>query len=187
MDLRNAPILDSLHEPADLRKLAEGDLRAVADELRQETIEAVAHTGGHLGAGLGVVELTVALHYVFDTPKDKLIWDVGHQAYPHKILTGRRERIRTLRQGGGLSGFTKRSESAYDPFGTAHSSTSISAGLGMAVGRDLKGERNHVIAVIGDGAITGGMAYEALNHAGAEKSRLIVIVNDNCKIGRAHV
>ena len=180
MDLRaNTTLLDSINEPADLRKLDEGDLRAVADELRQETIEAVSHTGGHLGAGLGVVELTVALHYVFDTPKDKLIWDVGHQAYPHKILTGRRERMRTIRQGGGLSGFTKRSESPYDPFGAAHSSTSISAGLGMAVARDLKGDDFNVVAVIGDGAMSAGMAYEAMNNAGSMDARLIVILNDN--------
>jgi 1-deoxy-D-xylulose-5-phosphate synthase len=148
--------------------------------LRAETIDAVSVTGGHLGASLGVVELTVAVHAVFDTPRDRLIWDVGHQAYPHKILTGRRDRIRTLRQGGGLSGFTKRSESEYDPFGAAHSSTSISAGLGMAVARDLKGEDRHVIAVIGDGAMSAGMAYEAMNNAGAsEGERLIVILNDN--------
>ena len=157
----------------------ESDLRALADELRAETISAVSVTGGHLGAGLGVVELTVALHYVFDTPRDRLIWDVGHQAYPHKILTGRRERIRTLRQGGGLSGFTKRAESEYDPFGAAHSSTSISAGLGMAVARDLGGGDNAVVAVIGDGAMSAGMAYEAMNNAGALQSRLIVILNDN--------
>ena len=155
------------------------DLQQVADELRAETISAVAVTGGHLGAGLGVVELTVALHYVFDTPNDRLIWDVGHQAYPHKILTGRRDRIRTLRQGGGLSGFTKRAESEYDCFGAAHSSTSISAGLGMAVARDLAGEKRNVIAVIGDGAMSAGMAYEAMNNAGAMNSRLIVILNDN--------
>ena len=154
-------------------------MRQLADELRQETIDAVAVTGGHLGAGLGVVELTVALHYVFDTPDDRLIWDVGHQAYPHKILTGRRDRIRTLRQGGGLSGFTKRAESEYDPFGAAHSSTSISAGLGMAVARDLEGKQNNVIAVIGDGAMSAGMAYEAMNNAGAMNSRLIVVLNDN--------
>ena len=154
-------------------------LRQLADELRQETIDAVSITGGHLGAGLGVVELTVALHYLFDTPRDRIIWDVGHQAYPHKILTGRRDRIRTLRQGGGLSGFTKRAESEYDPFGAAHSSTSISAGLGMAVARDLQGGNNNVIAVIGDGSMTAGMAYEAMNNAGAMDSRLIVILNDN--------
>ena len=154
-------------------------MRQLADELRQETIDAVAVTGGHLGAGLGVIELTVALHYVFDTPADRLIWDVGHQAYPHKILTGRRDRIRTLRQGGGLSGFTKRAESEYDPFGAAHSSTSISAALGMAVARDLENKRNNVIAVIGDGAMSAGMAYEAMNNAGAMNSRLIVVLNDN--------
>ena len=165
--------------PADLRKLREDDLRALADELRQEVINAVSVTGGHLGAGLGVVELTVALHYVFDTPGDRLIWDVGHQAYPHKVLTGRRDRIRTLRQGGGLSGFTKRSESEYDPFGAAHSSTSISSALGMAVARDLQGGTNNVIAVIGDGAMSAGMAYEAMNNAGSMDSRLIVILNDN--------
>src|SRR5436853_7174579 len=173
------PILDAIKEPHDLRLLNEDELRKVADELRAETISAVAVTGGHLGAGLGVVELTVALHYVFDTPRDKLIWDVGHQAYPHKILTGRRDRIRTLRQGGGLSGFTKRAESEYDPFGAAHSSTSISAGLGMAVARDLSGKDNNVIAVIGDGAMTAGMAYEAMNNSGRMDSRLIVILNDN--------
>ena len=173
------PLLDRAPTPPELRKLPERDLKQVADELRAEMIDAVSVTGGHLGAGLGVVELTVALHYVFDTPDDRLIWDVGHQAYPHKILTGRRERIRTLRQAEGLSGFTRRSESAYDPFGAAHSSTSISAGLGMAVGRDLKGERNNVIAVIGDGAMSAGMAYEAMNNAGARHSRLIVILNDN--------
>ena len=173
------PLLDRAPTPPELRKLPERDLKQVADELRAEMIDAVSVTGGHLGAGLGVVELTVALHYVFDTPDDRLIWDVGHQAYPHKILTGRRERIRTLRQAEGLSGFTRRSESAYDPFGAAHSSTSISAGLGMAVGRDLKGGRNNVIAVIGDGAMSAGMAYEAMNNAGARHSRLIVILNDN--------
>ena len=159
--------------------LTEDDLSQVADELRAETISAVSVTGGHLGAGLGVVELTVALHYVFDTPTDRIIWDVGHQAYPHKILTGRRDRIRTLRQGGGLSGFTKRSESEYDPFGAAHSSTSVSASLGMAVARDLSHGDNHVVAVIGDGAMSAGMAYEAMNNAGAMGSRLIVILNDN--------
>jgi 1-deoxy-D-xylulose-5-phosphate synthase len=162
-----------------LRKLEESELGAVADELRQELIDAVSVTGGHLGAGLGVVELTVALHYVFETPKDKLIWDVGHQAYPHKIITGRRDRIRTLRQGGGLSGFTRRAESEYDPFGAAHSSTSISSALGMAVARDLKGESQNVIAVIGDGAMSAGMAYEAMNNAGSMDERLIVILNDN--------
>jgi len=172
-------LLDSIKTPADLRGVNEEDLRQVADELRSETIDAVAVTGGHLGAGLGVVELTVALHYVFNTPDDRIIWDVGHQAYPHKILTGRRDRIRTLRQGGGLSGFTKRAESEYDCFGAAHSSTSISAGLGMAVARDLSGEKRNVISVIGDGAMSAGMAYEAMNNAGAMNSRLIVILNDN--------
>jgi len=173
------PLLDRINTPADLRKLSESQLRQVADELRTETIDAVAVTGGHLGAGLGVVELTVALHYVFNTPADRLVWDVGHQAYPHKILTGRRDRIRTLRMGKGLSGFTKRTESEYDPFGAAHSSTSISAALGMAVARDLSGGKNNTIAVIGDGAMTAGMAYEAMNNAGAMNSRLIVILNDN--------
>jgi 1-deoxy-D-xylulose-5-phosphate synthase len=175
----STPLLDTIKTPDDLRQLPENQLRQVADELRQETIGAVSVTGGHLGAGLGVVELTVAIHYVFDTPRDRLIWDVGHQAYPHKILTGRRDRIRTLRQPGGLSGFTRRSESEYDPFGAAHSSTSISAGLGMAVARDLDGRDNNVIAVIGDGAMSAGMAYEAMNNAGAMHSRLIVILNDN--------
>jgi 1-deoxy-D-xylulose-5-phosphate synthase len=173
------PLLDRVRTPADLRGFEDSELKQVASELRAETIEAVSVTGGHLGAGLGVVELTVALHAVFDTPRDKVIWDVGHQAYPHKILTGRRDRIRTLRMGGGLSGFTKRSESEYDPFGAAHSSTSISAGLGMAVASDLKGHKNNVIAVIGDGAMSAGMAYEAMNNAGAMNSRLIVILNDN--------
>src|ERR1700692_3922690 len=173
------PLLDTITIPADLRRLPEKDLRQVADELRAETISAVAVTGGHLGAGLGVIELTVALHHVFDTPADRLIWDVGHQAYPHKILTGRRDRIRTLRQPGGLSGFTKRDESGYDPFGAAHSSTSISAGLDMAVARDQAGRDNNVICVIGDGALSAGMAYEAMNNAGAMDSRLIVILNDN--------
>jgi 1-deoxy-D-xylulose-5-phosphate synthase len=173
------PLLDQIQTPADLRKFAEKDLRQIADELRQETIDAVSVTGGHLGAGLGVVELTVALHYLFDTPRDRLIWDVGHQCYPHKIITGRRSRIRTLRQGGGLSGFTKRAESEYDPFGAAHSSTSISAGLGMAVARDLDGKNHNVIAVIGDGAMSAGMAYEAMNNAGGMDKRLIVILNDN--------
>jgi 1-deoxy-D-xylulose-5-phosphate synthase len=177
--MTTATMLDAIKSPADLRRINEKDLRHVADDLRAETISAVAATGGHLGAGLGVVELTVALHYVFDTPNDRLIWDVGHQAYPHKILTGRRDRIRTLRQGGGLSGFTKRAESEYDCFGAAHSSTSISAGLGMAVARDLAGEKRNVIAVIGDGAMSAGMAYEAMNNAGAMNSRLIVILNDN--------
>ncbi|MGW8206802.1 MAG: 1-deoxy-D-xylulose-5-phosphate synthase N-terminal domain-containing protein, partial [Hyphomicrobiaceae bacterium] len=165
--------------PADLRRLPESDLRQLAEELRTEMIDAVSVTGGHLGAGLGVVELTVALHWVFDTPRDRLIWDVGHQAYPHKILTGRRDRIRTLRQPDGLSGFTRRAESEYDPFGAGHSSTSISAGLGMAVARDLNGGDNNVVAVIGDGAMSAGMAYEAMNNAGARDERLIVILNDN--------
>ncbi len=177
--IRNSRLLDDVTEPADLRRLDENRLGQLADELRAEMISAVSTTGGHLGAGLGVVELTVALHHVFDTPRDRLIWDVGHQSYPHKILTGRRDRIRTLRQGGGLSGFTKRSESEYDPFGTAHSSTSISAGLGMAVARDLRGDRNNVVAVIGDGALSAGMAYEAMNNAGSMDARLIVILNDN--------
>jgi len=173
------PLLDTILSPADLRRLPESDLAQVASELRSETISAVSVTGGHLGAGLGVVELTVALHYVFDTPSDRIIWDVGHQAYPHKILTGRRDRIRTLRRGGGLSGFTKRSESEYDPFGAAHSSTSISAGLGMAVANTLSGKQGNVVAVIGDGAMSAGMAYEAMNNAGAMHSRLIIILNDN--------
>jgi 1-deoxy-D-xylulose-5-phosphate synthase len=172
-------LLDRAGSPDALKSLSDIDLYQIAAEVRAEMVDAVAETGGHLGAGLGVVELTVALHAVFNTPNDKLIWDVGHQAYPHKILTGRRDRIRTLRQGGGLSGFTKRDESAFDPFGAAHSSTSISAGLGMAVARDLQGRANHVIAVIGDGAMSAGMAYEAMNNAGAMKSRLIVILNDN--------
>ncbi|MFE1602477.1 1-deoxy-D-xylulose-5-phosphate synthase [Methylobacterium sp. ID0610] len=183
------PLLDRVRDATDLRTLPESDLAQLAEELRAETIDAVSVTGGHLGAGLGVIELTVALHYVFNTPDDRLIWDVGHQAYPHKILTGRRDRIRTLRQGGGLSGFTKRAESPYDPFGAAHSSTSISAGLGMAIARDLRDaaarargetpERRNVVAVIGDGSISAGMAYEAMNNAGALRSRLIVILNDN--------
>ncbi|MCL4716209.1 MAG: 1-deoxy-D-xylulose-5-phosphate synthase [Hyphomonadaceae bacterium] len=173
------PLLDQVKVPADLRKLEPSQLRQLADELRAETISAVSVTGGHLGAGLGVVELTVALHYVFDTPRDVVIWDVGHQAYPHKILTGRRERIRTLRQGGGLSGFTKRSESDYDPFGAAHAATSISAALGFAVARDQRGEDNSVIAVIGDGSMSAGMAYEAMNNAAETTKRLIVILNDN--------
>lgn len=173
------PLLDTVKIPADLRKIAENDLPQFAAELRHEMIDAVSVTGGHLGAGLGVIELTVALHWVFDTPRDRLIWDVGHQAYPHKIITGRRDRIRTLRQPGGLSGFTKRDESEYDPFGAAHSSTSISAALGMAVARDLNGRDNNVIAVIGDGAMSAGMAYEAINNAGARDERLIVVLNDN--------
>ena len=177
------PLLDTIKLPEDLRKLDPDQLPQLADELRTELIDAVSVTGGHLGAGLGVVELTVALHYLFDTPRDRVIWDVGHQAYPHKILTGRRDRIRTLRQPGGLSGFTKRSESEYDIFGAGHSSTSISAGLGMAVARDLRGETEgkgrHVVAVIGDGAMSAGMAYEAMNNAGAMDKRLIIILNDN--------
>src|ERR1700748_160065 len=173
------PLLDRVDLPSDLRKLDKSALRQFADELRTDLIDIVSVTGGHFGAGLGVVELTVALHYVFNTPEDRVIWDVGHQAYPHKIITGRRSRMRSLRQGGGLSGFTKRVESEYDPFGAAHSSTSISAGLGMAAARDLKGGHNNVIAVIGDGSMSAGMAYEAMNNAGADKNRLIVILNDN--------
>jgi len=173
------PLLDRVASPADMRDFTDEQLKQLADELRAETIDAVAQTGGHLGAGLGVVELTVALHHVFDTPRDKIIWDVGHQAYPHKILTGRRDRIRTIRQGGGLSGFCKRDESEYDAFGAGHSSTSISAGLGMAVARDMAGEHFDVIAIIGDGAMSAGMAFEALNNAGALGTRLIVILNDN--------
>ena len=173
------PLLDRILFPNDLKNLSAEQLKQLAGELRTETVDAVAKTGGHLGAGLGVIELTVALHYAFDTPSDRVIWDVGHQSYPHKILTGRRDRIRTLRQGGGLSGFTKRAESDYDPFGAAHSSTSISAALGMAVARDLEGKENNVVAVIGDGAMSAGMAYEAMNNAGARNERLIVILNDN--------
>ena len=173
------PLLDLITDPADLRRLEESQLVQLADELRNETVRIVSITGGHLGASLGVVELTVALHYVFNTPDDRLVWDVGHQAYPHKILTGRRARMHTLRQGGGLSGFTKRSESVYDPFGAAHTSTSISAALGMAVARDFRGRDHQVIAVIGDGAMSAGMAYEAMNNAGSMDSRLIVILNDN--------
>ena len=173
------PLLDTINVPADMSHLTLDQVKQLADELRTEVIDAVSITGGHLGAGLGVVELTTAIHHLFNTPDDRLIWDVGHQCYPHKILTGRRDRIRTLRQGGGLSGFTKRSESEYDPFGAAHSSTSISAGLGMAVGRDLQGRDNHVIAVIGDGSMSAGMAYEAMNNAGSMDSKLIVILNDN--------
>lgn len=182
-DQPKTPLLDKVHEPADLARLSDADLGQLADELRAETVSAVSVTGGHLGAGLGVVELTVALHAVFDTPRDKIIWDVGHQCYPHKILTGRRDRIRTLRQKDGLSGFTKRSESPYDPFGAAHSSTSISAALGFAVARDLGGRPDHgigdCIAVIGDGSISAGMAYEAMNNAGHLGNRMIVILNDN--------
>ena len=177
--IHETPLLDTVDYPKDTRDFTVEQLIQLADELRAETIRAVSITGGHLGASLGVVELTVALHHVFNTPDDRLIWDVGHQAYPHKILTGRRDRIHTLRQGGGLYGFTKRSESEYDPFGAAHSSTSISAGLGMAVGRDLKGGNNHVIAVIGDGAMSAGMAYEAMNNAGSMDARLIIVLNDN--------
>jgi 1-deoxy-D-xylulose-5-phosphate synthase len=190
MNAVSTTLLDRVRVPADLRNFSPEQLRQLADELRAETIDAVSVTGGHLGSGLGVVELTVAIHAIFDTPRDRLIWDVGHQAYPHKILTGRRDRIRTLRQGGGLSGFTRRAESEYDPFGAAHSSTSISAGLGMAVARDLKNQQvkeegrgktddRNVICVIGDGAMSAGMAYEAMNNAGARHSRLIVILNDN--------
>ncbi len=178
-------ILDQINYPSDLRKIKEKDLESVSNELRSELIDVVSETGGHLGAGLGVIELTVALHYIFDTPRDKIVWDVGHQAYPHKILTGRRNKIRTLRKGGGLSGFTKRSESEYDPFGAAHSSTSISSTLGIAVAKKLLNNSNHVVAVIGDGAMSAGMAYEAMNNAGAMKSKLIVILNDNdMSIGR---
>ncbi|MGE7153851.1 1-deoxy-D-xylulose-5-phosphate synthase N-terminal domain-containing protein, partial [Methylorubrum rhodesianum] len=190
MALADTTILEGLETPDRLRLLPESELQKVADAVRAEMIDAVSVTGGHLGSGLGVVELTVALHHVFDTPDDRIVWDVGHQCYPHKILTGRRDRIRTLRQGGGLSGFTKRSESAYDPFGAAHSSTSISAALGMAVARDLDdaeakargeapGKRRNMVAVIGDGSMSAGMAYEAMNNAGALHSRLIVILNDN--------
>ncbi len=173
------PLLDQISCSGDVKTLKQEQLRQLADEVRADMIDSVSQTGGHLGAGLGVVELTVALHYVFDLPRDKLIWDVGHQCYPHKILTGRRERMRTIRQGGGLAGFTKRTESAYDPFGAGHSSTSISAGLGMAISRDLRGSDENIIAVIGDGSMSAGMAYEAMNNAGALKSRLIVILNDN--------
>jgi 1-deoxy-D-xylulose-5-phosphate synthase len=176
---QQTPLLDTIHTPADTRTLSIAELRQLADELRTETIDAVSVTGGHLGSGLGVVELTVALHHVFETPRDILIWDVGHQAYPHKILTGRRDRIRTLRQGGGLSGFTKRAESQYDPFGAAHAATSISAALGFAVARDQRGDDNSVIAVIGDGSMSGGMAYEAMNNAADTTRQLIVILNDN--------
>ena len=175
----NTPLLDSVKYPSDMKGFSRDQLKQLADEVRAEVIDAVSVTGGHLGAGLGVVELTVAVHAVFDTPDDKLIWDVGHQCYPHKVLTGRRDRIRTLRKGGGLSGFTKRAESEYDPFGAAHSSTSISAGMGFATARDLDGRNNHIISVIGDGSITAGMAYEAMNNAGATDSRQLVILNDN--------
>src|SRR5688572_4219198 len=178
-DRPTTPLLDTVGTPAELRGLKPTQLRQLATELRAETINAVSVTGGHLGASLGVVELTVGLHAVFDTPRDRLIWDVGHQAYPHKILTGRRDRIRTIRQGGGLSGFTRRAESEYDPFGAAHSSTSISAGLGMAVASSLKGEDRKIVAVIGDGALSAGMSYEAMNNAGASRAGMIVILNDN--------
>ena len=171
--------LKNINFPSDLRKLPESNLQEVSNEVRTKMINAVSETGGHLGAGLGVVELTVALHYVFDTPNDRLIWDVGHQTYPHKILTGRKSKIKTLRQGNGLSGFTKRSESEYDPFGAAHSSTSISSALGMAEANKLSNKLNNIIAVIGDGAISAGMAYEAMNNAGASKTKMIVILNDN--------
>ena len=167
-------LIRHINFPADLRKLKKDQLKQVSDELREELIDVVSETGGHLGAGLGVVELTVALHYVFDTPKDKLVWDVSHQTYPHKIITGRKDRIKTLRKGGGLSGFTKRSESEYDPFGAAHSSTSISSTLGMAVAKKLSNNKNNVIAVIGDGAMSAGMAYEAMNNAGALESNVVV-------------
>ena len=173
------PLLDKVRDPSDIRDFDADQLKQLAEELRNDTVHSVSFTGGHLGASLGVVELTVAIHHVFDTPSDRLIWDVGHQCYPHKILTGRRDRMRTLRQGGGLAGFTNRSESEYDPFGAGHSSTSISSGLGMAVARDLAGGDNHVICVIGDGSMTAGMAYEAMNNAGAMDARLIVILNDN--------
>ena len=176
----STPQLDRVRIPSDMRNMSAEQLQQLADELRAETVDVVSTTGGHLGASLGVVELTVALHAVFDTPRDRVIWDVGHQAYPHKILTGRRDRIRTLRQPGGLSGFTRRSESEYDPFGAAHSSTSISAGLGMAVAHGLQGEQDrHVVAVIGDGSMSAGMAYEAMNNAGSMRSRLLVVLNDN--------
>ena len=176
---KNYEFLDQINFPTDLKKIPENKLQNIADELREEMIDAVSVTGGHLGASLGVVELTVALHYIFNTPNDKLIWDVGHQCYPHKILTGRKDKIRSLRQGGGLSGFTKRAESEYDPFGAAHSSTSISSTLGMATAKKLSNDNNNVVAVIGDGAMSAGMAYEAMNNAGAMKSKLIVILNDN--------
>ena len=176
---KNYEFLDQINFPSDLKKVPETKLQKVADELREEMIDAVSVTGGHLGASLGVVELSVALHYIFNTPSDKLIWDVGHQCYPHKILTGRKDKIRTLRQGGGLSGFTKRLESEYDPFGAAHSSTSISSALGIAEANKLSKKSENVIAVIGDGAISAGMAYEAMNNAGASKTKMIVILNDN--------
>ena len=171
--------LDKINFPSDLRKFKEEELKPISKELRKKTIETVSKTGGHLGAGLGVVELTIALHYIFNTPRDKLIWDVGHQAYPHKILTGRKSKINTLRQKKGLYGFVRRSESEYDPFGTAHSSTSISAGLGMKIAKDINKDNSNVICVIGDGALSAGLAYEALNNAGAMNKELIVILNDN--------
>ena len=176
---KNYEFLNQINFPSDLKKIPEIKLQKVADELREELIDAVSVTGGHLGASLGVVELSVALHYIFNTPNDKLIWDVGHQCYPHKILTGRKDKIKTLRQGNGLSGFTKRSESEYDPFGAAHSSTSISSALGIAVANKLANKSDNVVAVIGDGAISAGMAYEAMNNAGASKAKMIVILNDN--------
>ena len=175
----NYKFLSKVNFPSDIRKLSQSEIKVLADELRQELIDVVSETGGHLGAGLGVVELTVVLHYIFNTPHDKLIWDVGHQTYPHKILTGRKNKIRTLRKGRGLSGFTKRSESEYDPFGAAHSSTSISSALGMAVANKLSNKSDNVIAVIGDGAISAGMAYEAMNNAGESKTKMIVVLNDN--------
>ena len=176
---KNYQFLDKINFPSDLKKISESKLQKIADELREEMIDAVSVTGGHLGASLGVVELTVALHYIFNAPSDKLIWDVGHQCYPHKILTGRKDRIRTLRQGGGLSGFTKRAESEYDTFGAAHSSTSISSALGIAEANKLSNKSDNVVAVIGDGAISAGMAYEAMNNAGASNTKMIVILNDN--------
>ena len=177
--MQDYKFLKDINFPSDLRKLSENNLQELSNEVRAEMINAVSETGGHLGAGLGVVELTVALHYIFDTPNDKLIWDVGHQTYPHKILTGRKSKIKTLRQGNGLSGFTKRSESEYDPFGAAHSSTSISSAFGIAEANKLSNKLNNVIAVIGDGAISAGMAYEAMNNAGSTKTKMIVILNDN--------
>ena len=179
MFMRKFKYLDKISSPKDLKKLNLNDLNKLADELRADLISSVSKTGGHLGAGLGVIELTIALHYIFDAPQDKIIWDVGHQAYPHKILTGRRKRMGSLRQKDGLSGFTNREESEFDPFGAGHSSTSISAGLGMAVARDLKGESNAVISIIGDGAMSAGMAWEALNNLGDQKRKMIVILNDN--------
>ena len=176
---KNYKFLENINFPSDIKKLSQAELKILAKEVREEMIDAVSETGGHLGAGLGVVELTVALHYIFNTPNDKLIWDVGHQSYPHKILTGRKDKIRTLRKGNGLSGFTKRTESEYDPFGAAHSSTSISSALGIAIANKLSNKSNNVIAVIGDGAISAGMSYEAMNNAGASKTKMIVVLNDN--------